>query len=73
MRVCAGVRLVQHCLDQHTYLAERVSDKARVEFPVGSMWEYIDEEGLPYVDADGRVISDPGHAVRCRVHRLCWE
>jgi hypothetical protein len=63
MRSCVGVRLVQRCLDQHTTLDESGSDKY-VNFPVGSMWEYIDDEGLPYVDTEGQVISDPGHAVR---------
>lgn len=52
---------MQHCLDQHTTLDEL--DK-RVDFPVGSMWEYIDDEGKPFADAEGQVISDPGHAVR---------
>ena len=59
----AGVRLVQHCLDRHTVLQAR-SDSDAHQFPVGSMWEYIDDDGHPYSDANGAVISDPGHAVR---------
>ena len=52
-----GLRLATHCLDRHT------ASGAGGAFEAGSMWEYIDDEGKPYMDGEGMVISDPGHAL----------
>lgn len=56
-----GLLLIEHCLTKHTNL---FGSGQEFGFTRGSMWEFIDDDGLPYVDpSGGAVISDPGHAL----------
>jgi len=56
--VADGLRLIEYEL---AYYANRNGRIA--EFSEGDFWESIDAKGAPYRDGDGRVLSDPGHAL----------
>lgn len=53
-----GLRLIHHELDHYVNLDGRVPG-----FKTGDMWEAVGVDGLPYVERDGAVLSDPGHAL----------
>ena len=56
--VADGLRLVEYELAHYTNRNRRFT-----EFSEGDFWESIDTKGAPYRDGDGRVLSDPGHAL----------
>ena len=51
-----GLRLIDYILQHHTDQTGTRSDSQRYD-----VWEYVDDERQPYVDADGVLLSDPGH------------
>ena len=56
--VADGLRLVEYELAHYANRNGRFT-----EFSEGDFWESIDTKGAPYRDGDGRVLSDPGHAL----------
>lgn len=56
--VALGLRLAHHVLDGHVNLAGRWP-----ELQAYDLVEYVDGAGQPYADAQGRIISDPGHSL----------
>jgi hypothetical protein len=56
--VAMGLRLIRHELDHYVNLDGRVSHLGD-----GDMWEAIGEDGLPYLETNGAILSDPGHAL----------
>jgi mannose/cellobiose epimerase-like protein (N-acyl-D-glucosamine 2-epimerase family) len=53
-----GLKLIRHELDHFVNLNGRIAD-----FEEGDMWEATSEDGRPYRDRNGAVLSDPGHAL----------
>ncbi|MFH1567642.1 MAG: hypothetical protein ABIL09_06535, partial [Gemmatimonadota bacterium] len=53
-----GLRFFDHELDHHANLGGRVPGLEE-----GDFWEAVDEDGRPYREVDGAVVSDPGHAL----------
>ena len=53
-----GLNLIRHELDHYVNLGGRIS-----HFETGDMWEAVDTQGQPYAEANGAVLSDPGHAL----------
>jgi len=52
-----GVRFIEHILQRHANTNQQVP-----EAPAFSLWEYTDDHGRPYIEADGILRSLPGHA-----------
>ena len=53
-----GLALARHVLDGHVNVAGKWPELCDLE-----LVEFVDDAGRPYVNADGRLISDPGHAL----------
>lgn len=54
-----GLRLIRYELENHVNVFGRIPKLKAFDF-----WENIDEGGRPYED-DGKIVSDPGHALEC--------
>ena len=54
-----GLRLIRRQLGHHVNLGGRIA-----ALEEGDFWEAVDEDGQPYRE-DGRILSDPGHALEC--------
>lgn len=54
-----GLEFIDHILARHTRA------EAGADGPAGDFWEFINDAGHPWSDADGRLWSDPGHATEC--------
>jgi len=55
-----GFRLIEHELAHYANL-----DGQWAELAPGDMWVAVGDDGQPFVEADGTVLSDPGHALEC--------
>lgn len=53
-----GIRLVGHELENFVNLDGRIS-----HLKEGDMWEANGEDGLPYYETSGALVSDPGHSL----------
>ena len=53
-----GLRLIEHELRTYVNLDGRVPDLLE-----GDFWEGVGEDGLPFREADGCIVSDPGHSL----------
>ncbi|HJP32148.1 MAG TPA: hypothetical protein QGF95_16505 [Candidatus Latescibacteria bacterium] len=56
--VNGGLRLIDYELTNHANLDHRWSHLQH-----GDFWEAVDDEGQPYVEPDGVILSDPGHSL----------
>jgi len=56
--VAGGLRLIDYELTYHANLGGRWS-----HLQEGDFWEAVDDEGSPYVEPDGVILSDPGHCL----------
>jgi len=52
-----GVRFIEHVLQRHANTNRQVPEASAF-----SLWEYTDDHGRPYIEADGVLRSLPGHA-----------
>ena len=53
-----GLRLIEHELATYANLDGRIP-----ELQEGDLWEGVDDDGRPFVEPDGVIISDPGHSL----------
>ena len=56
--VDGGLRLIDYELTHHANI-----DGRWTHLQEGDFWEAIDDEDQPYVEADGVILSDPGHSL----------
>jgi hypothetical protein len=56
--VAGGLRLIDYELTQHTNV-----DGRWAHLQPDDLWEAVDDEGQPYMEPDGVILSDPGHAL----------
>jgi hypothetical protein len=56
--VDGGLRLIDYELTHHANL-----DGRWPHLQEGDFWEAVDDEDRPYVEADGVILSDPGHSL----------
>jgi mannose/cellobiose epimerase-like protein (N-acyl-D-glucosamine 2-epimerase family) len=56
--VRTGLSYVEHILERHVDLDGRGGVTRKYD-----MWEFVDDEGDPWIGDDGVLVSDPGHAV----------
>ena len=53
-----GLRLIEHELTTYANLDGRIP-----ELQEGDFWEGVDDDGRPFVEPDGVIVSDPGHSL----------
>ena len=53
-----GLRIVEHELGTYVNLDGRIASLQE-----GDLWENVDDEGRPYLEEDGTIFADPGHAL----------
>jgi mannose/cellobiose epimerase-like protein (N-acyl-D-glucosamine 2-epimerase family) len=53
-----GLKIVEHELMTYVNLDGRIADLQE-----GDLWENVDDDGQPYLEADGSIFSDPGHSL----------
>jgi mannose/cellobiose epimerase-like protein (N-acyl-D-glucosamine 2-epimerase family) len=55
-----GMEYLHYIFDHHVNLPEKPRHSG---LPPHAFWEFIDRQGRPWADEQGRVFSDPGHAL----------